>query len=257
MTAEMTMRAVPGIPDIEPGDDLRGLLLAALQSAGLTLADGDILVVAQKVVSKAEGRYVRLVDIEPGAEAIGLASELNKDARKVEVILRESDRVVRAARHNGRSEGLLITQHRLGFVCANAAIDESNIGRPGSVLLLPEDPDASARELRDGIKAATGAEVGVVITDTFGRPWRLGLVNVAIGLAGVPAVVDLTGGEDAFGRTLSATMPAFADEIAAASGLLMGKDSKQPVMLFRGLSWVESTSSARDILRPEEEDLFT
>ncbi len=255
-SAGITIQTVPAIPDIEPGDDLAAIIVDRLTNAELAVQDGDILAVAQKVVSKAAGRYVCLDDIIPGQRALELAATLGKDPRKVEVVLRESRRVIRAKRHPHRSEGVLITEHRLGFICANAAIDESNISRSGSVLLLPEAPDASARALRAAIKARTGADVGVVITDSFGRPWRLGLVNVAIGLAGPPALLDLTGSRDAFGRMLSATVPALADEIAAASGLAMAKNAKTPVVLFQGIDWQPASDSAQTLLRPTHEDLF-
>lgn len=255
-TAQLSLLAVPGIPDIAPGDDLAGELLDALARAGLSLEDGDILVIAHKVVSKAEGRIRRLAEVTPGAEALRLARELDKDPRKVQVILDESRRVVRAMKRDDQREGTLITEHRLGFVCANAAVDESNTGFAGEVILLPEDPDRSARELCERLRRATGARVGVVISDTFGRPWRLGLVNVAVGLAEVPGKVDLTGERDAFGRELVVTMPALADELAAASGLLMSKEGKRPAILFRGVDWEPDDGSARDLVRPPGEDLF-
>lgn len=257
MTDRLDMRALPGIPDIQPGDELASLILAAMDRAGLEPEDGDVLVIAQKIVSKAEGRLVALADVEPGPEALALAAEMGKDPRKVEVILRESTRIVRAVKRPEASEGLLIAEHRLGFICANAAVDESNVGQEGILILLPEDPDRSARQIRDALQNATSRRLGVIISDTFGRPWRMGLVNVAVGVAGVPAVIDLVGKTDAFGRTLTVTNPAFADELAAAAGLLMSKNGRKPVMLFRGLDWQEAPdSSARDLVRPKKEDLF-
>ncbi|MDN3557163.1 coenzyme F420-0:L-glutamate ligase [Halomonas maura] len=253
---DIAMQTVAGIPDIVPGDDLAQILVETLSRRGQPLRDGDILVIAHKVVSKAEGRVVALADITPSQEARELAAQVNKDPRKVEAILGESRRVVRAVKRPQQTEGTLIAEHRLGFICANAAVDESNVGAEDTIILLPEDPDRSARRLCERLEAAFGVRLGIVITDTFGRPWRMGLVNVAIGLARVPSQVDLVGERDAFGRVLSVTMPALADELAAASGLLMGKSDKTPVVLFRGIDWQSSNSSARDLIRPPQEDLF-
>jgi coenzyme F420-0:L-glutamate ligase/coenzyme F420-1:gamma-L-glutamate ligase len=250
------IEAVGGLPEVQPGDDLAGMILEALAGQGLSLAHGDVLAVAQKVVSKAEGRIAALASVRPGPEARRIAAETGKDPAKVQLILDESSAVIRTAPRTATREGVLIVRHRLGFICANAGIDESNAGADGRVILLPRDPDASAARLRDRIAAATGAAVGVVITDTFGRPWRLGLVNVAIGLAGLPALTDLIGTADAHGRILSATMPAFADEIAAASGLVVGKASQTPVCLFRGLAWDGPAQPAAALVRPAKEDLF-
>lgn len=258
MSNEITLRVLQGVPGIEPGDDLPGLLAHAARQSKLTVHNGDVLVVAQKIVSKSEDRYVYLPDVQPSQQAYELAARVNKSPRKVQVILDESRRVVRAAPpRDGHAEGVLITQHRLGFTCANAAVDESNINRPDSVLLLPAEPDASARNLKRALASLLGVELGIVISDTFGRPWRRGLVNTAIGVAGIPALTDLTGSLDAYGRRLRVTVPAFADEIAAAAGLLMIKDANTPVVLFRGLRWqADPASSAQDLLRPEKEDLF-
>jgi len=250
------MRAIPGLPDVQPGDDVGALLTDALNRCDFVLEDGDIVIIAHKIVSKAEGRIVRYADVAPSEEARRLGGEIRKDPRKVEVILGESRRIVRAADRPGLPEGILITEHRLGFVSANAAIDESNVGEAETALLLPRDPDASAKEIRTTLEAASGRTVGVVICDTFGRPWRLGQVNVAIGLAGVPATVDLAGKRDAYGRILQVTQPATADELAAAGGLLMPKDGKRPAVLCRGIEWTPCESSARDLIRPREEDLF-
>ncbi len=245
---------VPGIPDIKPGDDLVAIIGDAL--APLGLVDGDILTSAHKIFSKAEGQVVALAEVEPSEEALGYAEALNKDPRKVEVILRESTRVVKTFRHPGQNEGVMICQHRLGFISANAAVDESNTGADETVILLPKDPDASAARLRDGLEARFGVRLGVVITDTFGRPWRLGQVNVAIGLAGVPATVPEGGNTDAYGRELAVTEPALADEIATASGLVVGKAAQTPVVRFRGLKWQVSNDKAADILRPSKENVF-
>jgi coenzyme F420-0:L-glutamate ligase/coenzyme F420-1:gamma-L-glutamate ligase len=232
------------------------LLLDALARLGVALESGDIAVVAHKIISKSEGRLVRYADVKPSAEAIRLARETRKDPRKVEVILGESRRVVRAVDRAGLPEGILIAEHRLGFVAANACVDESNIEETDAALLLPLDPDRSARTLRAKLEAASGKTVGVIIADTFGRAWRVGHVNVAIGLAGVPATRDLIGQPDAYGRTLRVTEPAFADEIAAASGLLMTKDEKLPIVLCSGLVWQPVDGSAQELVRPHDEDLF-
>ena len=258
MSPEIALRVLEGVPEIEPGDDLADVLARAAGQSGVAIHNGDILVVAQKIVSKSEGRYVHLPDVHPSREAQELAKRLNKDPRKVQVILEESRRVVRAAPPQGdHAEGVLITEHRLGFICANAAVDESNIERPDSLLLLPAEPDAAARRLQQALGQLLDAELGIVISDTFGRPWRRGLVNVAIGVAGIPALADLTGSTDAYGRRLRVTVPAFADEIAAASGLVMAKDASTPVVLFHGLYWqADPASSAQNLLRHETEDLF-
>lgn len=253
---KVSLQALSGIPDIHPGDDLAEILIETLNRQDTPPQDGDILVIAHKVVSKAEGQIIALADITPSAEALELAEKIHKDPRKVEVILHESTRVVRAMKRPDQQEGTLIAEHRLGFICANAAVDESNVGLEETVILLPRDPDISARQLCSRLQTAFGVRLGIVITDTFGRPWRLGLVNVAIGLSQVPARVDLIGERDAFGRELSVTMPALADELAAASGLVMGKSDKTPVVLFRGVDWQPCASSAGELIRPQQEDMF-
>ena len=250
------MQAIPDVPEIRPGTDLARTLATALRAAAMAPADGDIIVIAHKVVSKAEGRVIRLDGVEPSPRARDLSRQLGKDPRKVEVILAESDEVVRAVKPPHRNEGLLITRHRLGFVCANAGVDESNVGAADTVIALPRDPDASARCLRAELAALTGVPLGVVISDTFGRAWRLGHVNVAIGIAGIPAFVDLAGQADAYGRALRVTAPALADELAAATGLLMAKDAMTPAVLVRGVAWRESEQTAADLVRPATEDLF-
>lgn len=253
---QVTISALEGIPDIQPGDDLCGMILAAMDRNQCPLDDGDIIVIAHKVVSKQEGQIIELDDISPGAEALALGKELNKDPRKVQVVLSESKRLVRTSKRPEQEEGTIIAEHRLGFICANAAVDESNVDAAGKVILLPRDPDQSARDICSTIETATGKQLGVIITDTFGRPWRMGLVNVAVGLANVPGKVDLAGDVDAYGRVLSVTVPALADEIAAASGLLMSKNGKKPVLIFKGVDWQKCDSSARDLVRPQQEDLF-
>ena len=254
MNESVTISSIAGIPDIKPGNDLAGILIECLGPKGLQ--EGDIVVIAHKVVSKAEGRIVRLSDVKPGNDAVLLAEKVNKDPRKVEVILSESKQVMKTRTLPGKDEGLIITEHKLGYICANAAVDESNTDEPGTVILLPEDPDKSARLIRQRLEQAFDCRIGVVITDTFGRPWRLGLVNVAVGLAGVPAQMSLIGEQDAYGRELSVTVSALADEIAAASGLLMSKSGKKPALVYRNIEWQAQQSSALDLLRPKQEDLF-
>jgi coenzyme F420-0:L-glutamate ligase/2-phospho-L-lactate guanylyltransferase len=254
---ETRVFTIPGIGEINAGDDLADIIGAACDASATGLGPGDIVVIAQKVVSKSEGRMFPLSGFTPSSEALKIADEIGKDARKVEAILLESTSVIRARRQP--NEGLLITRHRQGWICANAGIDESNLGegREGMLLLLPEDPDASAAAIRAGLEARFGGPIGVVISDTFGRPWRNGLVNIAIGVAGVPVVVDWTLRTDAYGRGLKATLPAFADEVAASSGLLMAKDAGLPVVVLRGLSWQDDPDArANQVLRPIEQELF-
>lgn len=256
MPDEMSMFRVMGLPDFHQGDDLAETLIATLQANGQSLKEGDILVVAHKVVSKTEGACVYLEQIIPSLDAIELAKTVNKDPRKVEVILAQSKRIVRAVKRPNQQEGVLIAEHKNGYICANAAVDESNADHPGQLILLPDDPDKSARQLCEKLEVHFACRLGVVVSDTFGRPWRLGQTNVAIGVANVPAVMTMAGEVDAFGRPLSVTAPAFADELAAASGLLMEKSAKSPVIVFRGLAWTTSDSSSRDLIRSQQEDLF-
>ncbi len=254
MNAEITLRALTGIKLVEPGDDLAAITIAAFAANGLVPAEGDVLVVAQKVVSKAEGRYVEVATVEPSARAVALAAEVDKDPRFVEIVLGEAKRVVR------HRPGLVIVEHGLGFVMANAGIDHSNIptGAGGErVLLLPRDPDGSARALRDRLVAAFGVPIGVIISDSFGRPWRKGTVGIAIGAAGLPAVIDMRGQPDLFGRELLVTETGFADEIAAAAGLLMGQAREAlPMVLVRGMRWSAPDAPAAALVRPAEHDLF-
>jgi coenzyme F420-0:L-glutamate ligase / coenzyme F420-1:gamma-L-glutamate ligase len=241
-------------PLVAPGDDLADLVISACEQAALAPADGDILALAQKVVSKAEGRYVDLADIAPSADAKQLAAEVHKDARLIEVILRESRRVVR------HRPGLLIVEHRLGFIMANAGVDRSNVDPAlGSepVLLLPVDPDASASALLARLTGHFGKRLGVIITDSWGRAWRRGITGVALGVAGLPALVDMRGRSDLFGFELRMTQTAFADEIAAAASLVMGQsDEGQPAVLVRGLSWSGDPLPAAALIRAAAEDLF-
>lgn len=246
-----SLHALPGIGEILPGCDLAAVLLEALSRTGLVLAPQDVLVVAQKAVSKAEGRFVSLEEVEPSPRALELAGITGKDARLVEVILGESTEVLRA------SPNVLITRHHLGLVMAQAGVDRSNVPGAGRVLLLPADPDSSAASLRERLASAGGVEVGVIVSDSFGRPWRLGTTNVAIGAAGVPALWDRRGETDREGRTLETTQVAWADAVAAAAGLAMGEAAEgMPAVLVRGLRFALPPQSARTLLRPLDEDMF-
>ncbi|MEM6381824.1 MAG: coenzyme F420-0:L-glutamate ligase [Pseudomonadota bacterium] len=249
--------ALHGLPEVRLNDSLDVLIGDALEANGLHLVDGDVLTIAHKIVSKAEGQVRRLADVKPQPEAHFYAEKLSKDPRKVQIVLDESVDVLRAFKHPGADEGTMICEHRLGLISANAAVDESNTAGDGEAILLPQNPDASAARIRDGLEKRFGVRIGIVITDTFGRPWRLGQVNVAIGLAGLPATRSEIGGVDARGRRLRVTEPAFADEIAAASGLVIGKAARTPVVLFRGLEWLEDEkTSAGHLIRARGEDVF-
>ncbi|GAA0832850.1 coenzyme F420-0:L-glutamate ligase [Marinomonas arenicola] len=256
MPESMTMFRLEGLPDFQQGDDLAQVIIDTFQAQQKALVAGDILVIAHKVVSKSEGACAYLDQITPSADAIELAKTVNKDPRKVEVILSQSKRIVRAVKRPDQQEGVLIAEHKNGYICANAAVDESNADHPGQLILLPENPDRSAQLLCQRLEAHFQCDLGIVISDTFGRPWRLGQTNVAIGLANVPGVMKMEGEMDAFGRPLSVTAPAFADELAAASGLLMEKSAKAPVIVFRGLDWPKTDSQSRDLIRAQNEDLF-
>lgn len=239
------MLPLPDLPMVAAGDDLGAILAAGLARAGIAPRPGDVLAVAQKIVSKAEGRSVALASVIPSPRAVALGAETGKDPRLVELILSESVRVVRSR------PNLIIVQHRLGFVMANAGIDQSNVGQDGHALLLPVDPDGSA--------AALAARLGmaVVITDSFGRAWRRGTVGVAIGAAGLPALLDLRGQPDLFGRSLMVSITGFADEIAAAAGLVMGQGAEgRPAVLVRGLRWSAPAVPASELVRVGAEDLF-
>ena len=248
----MTLSIIPvhGIPEVRPHDDLVALLYAALNTAGETLQDGDILVVAQKVVSKSEGRLVRLSDVVPQERALEMARESGKDARQIEVVLSEAKQIVRWER------GVLIVETRHGFVCANAGVDRSNAGAPDTVVLLPVDPDASAARIREEIARRKGVGVAVVITDTFGRAWREGHTNIAIGIAGLPALKRYMGQRDPEGYELRVTEIAVADEIAGAAELVMGKLDRCPVAIVRGLTFEESDETAHEYVRPASKDMF-
>lgn len=252
----LSIHPIRNIPLIQPGDDLAGVLLRALDANQIVLQDGDVLVLAQKIVSKAENRLVNLTQVTPSAEAIDLAAKTEKDARMVELVLRESSAVLR------HRPGTLIVEHRLGFVCANAGIDHSNVQGPWGnpedwVLLLPENPDRSAAELRARFAIATSTVPGVMIIDSHGRAWRMGTVGVAIGLAGMPGLVDLRGQEDMFGYKLRVTQVAAADELAAAASLVMGQAAEAvPAVLVRGFPYPLRDGSLDELIRPREMDLF-
>jgi coenzyme F420-0:L-glutamate ligase / coenzyme F420-1:gamma-L-glutamate ligase len=252
--SSLVLTSLPGLPLVQPGDDLCGLILAGLRAAGLVLQSGDVVAIAQKVVSKSEGCLVNLTDVTPSAQALELAAVTQKDPRFVEVVLSESNEVMRARPNT------LIVEHRLGFVCANAGVDRSNVGPHGGeeiVLLLPRDPDASCQALRERLRAETGADVAVLINDSHGRAWRNGTVGVALGVAGFPALLDLRGHPDLFDYALQVTQIGLADELAAAASLLMGQaDEGRPVIHIRGVPYPFREGNARELLRPKEIDLF-
>ena len=258
VAASLTLTALPGIPLVQPGDDLGALILAGLKAAEITLASGDVIAIAQKIVSKAEGRLVKLSDVTPSARAHELAAITQKDPRFVEVVLSETKEVLRAAYNT------LIVQHRLGFVCANAGVDRSNVGPlPGGegheeyLLCLPRDPDATCQRLRERFRAETGADVAVIVNDSHGRAWRTGTVGGALGAAGFPALLDLRGHRDLFDYTLQVTQIGLADELAAAASLLMGQaDEGRPVIHIRGVPYVFREGDAQELIRPKEMDLF-
>lgn len=252
----LTLSGLEGFPLIAPGDDLGAILISSLQENGISLQDGDVLVLAQKIVSKAEGRQVALDSVQPGSEARALAELTGKDPRVVELILQESNQVLR------HRPGLIIVEHRLGFVCANAGIDRSNISQQDgevqeSVLLLPEDPDRSAGEIRQALESAWGVRIGVLIIDSHGRAWRNGIVGITIGLSGLPGVVDMRGAADLFGYQLQVTEIAAADELAAAASLMMGQAGEGvPVVHARGFPYPLREGNFQELPREKEQDLF-
>jgi coenzyme F420-0:L-glutamate ligase/coenzyme F420-1:gamma-L-glutamate ligase len=246
--SRVELLALPGIPKVQPGDDLAALLLEAARDAGIALKDG-VLVVCQKIVSKAEGRLVALADVTPSDEARRIAAEDGKDPRHIEIVLRETAKIVR------RGHRVLICETRHGFVCANAGVDLSNAPGADVAVLLPLDPDASARRLRDALQAAGAGPLAVIVSDTFGRPWREGLVDVALGSAGIAPLEDRRGSNDWVGRPLEVTTLATADQIAAAAGLLMAKDAGLPAVFVRGLP-ITGDGSVRTTLRDPKTDLF-
>ena len=249
---------LPGVPMVQPGDDLAAFAVSALVDAAIAPEADDVLVVAQKVVSKAENRFVDVNQVKPSPEAEKLAQQTGKSAKFCEVVLSESKRIVRYR------ENLIIAEHRLGWVMANAGIDHSNVApgiRPSDgheqVLLLPVDPDASARALREELVASYGVPIAVIISDSFGRPFRRGTVGIALGTAGLPSVIDWRGHPDLFGRALEVTETGFADEIAAAASLVMGQANEaMPMVLVRGLSWTAPEADGAALVRPPEHDLF-
>lgn len=245
--------AIAGMPMVMPGDDLPALILQTLAAAGEQLSDGDIVCLAQKVVSKAENQLVPLASVTPSAEALDLAQQTDKDPRLVELVLQESDEVLR------HKLGVLIVRHRLGIVGANAGIDQSNVDHSGGevALLLPKDPDGSAANIRSALEVACGVRLGVLITDSHNRPWRMGTVGSAIGCAGLNVLDDHRGGEDMYGRELKVTLINRADAIASAATLVMGETTEaKPLAIVRGLPFDDAQQSARDIVRPLADDLF-
>ena len=252
----LTLTPLTGIPLVYPGDDLAALVLDALRRADLTLVDGDILVFAQKIISKAEGRLVNLVDVVPSPRALELGAQTEKDARLIELVLQESRAVLRTR------PGTIIVEHRLGFICANAGIDHSNVGGVGNlqeewVLLLPENPDQTAQCLRQRLQETSGARLGVLVIDSHGRAWRMGTVGTAIGLAGLPGLVDLRGEPDLFGYQLRITQVGAADELAAAASLVMGQAAEgTPVVHVRGFPYALRDGSLNELIRPREMDMF-
>jgi coenzyme F420-0:L-glutamate ligase/coenzyme F420-1:gamma-L-glutamate ligase len=237
-----------GLPEIRRGDDLARLILGAVRMQRFQIATGDVFVIAQKIVSKAEGRIVSLDSLVPSGGAIKWAQEWGKDARVIELVLRESQRIIRMER------GIIIAETSQGFICANAGIDLSNADE-GTAILLPEDPDASARALNTRLRESFGTDIGIIISDTFGRPWREGLVNVALGVAGVAPLIDYRGARDANGKLLQATIIAIADELASAAELVMGKSDRVPVAIIRGVAGA-GDGTGRDLIRPAEKDIF-
>lgn len=250
MAPKISIYGLEGIPEIKPGDDLPKLIVEAAEKNNIGIIDDDIIVVSQKIVSKAENRIVRLRDITPSEFAINLAKAEGKDPRLVEIILREAKRVVKIR------DGHIITETRHGFICANSGVDKSNVPGDDVVSLLPLDPDESAKRIRERIREIKGVDVVVIISDTFGRAWRIGQVNFAIGVAGMLPIVDYRGSNDPYGYTLKVTAIAVADELAAAAELVMGKLSRIPVAIIRGFKPIRGEGSAKDLIRPIEEDLF-
>jgi coenzyme F420-0:L-glutamate ligase/coenzyme F420-1:gamma-L-glutamate ligase len=254
MSAQLSITGLTGVPLVKAGDDLAAIVVNAYAASGLATADGDVLVIAQKIVSKAEGRMVEVATVEPSERAVALAAEVDKDPRLVEIILSESRRIVR------HRPNLVIAEHRLGHVMANAGIDHSNVAPADGierVLLLPVDPDGSAEQLRQRLAEACGKRIAIIVSDSFGRPFRRGTVGIALGAAGLPAVIDWRGHPDLFGRKLEVTETGFADEIAAAASLVQGQaDEGTPIVLVRGLAWTAPDAPAAALVRPAEHDLF-
>jgi coenzyme F420-0:L-glutamate ligase/coenzyme F420-1:gamma-L-glutamate ligase len=249
--SEIRIISLPGIPEVRGGDDLPALIVASSRSGGVAIEDGDVLVVTQKVVSKAEGRIVDLAMVTPSPFAERYAAMFEKDARQIEVVLSETKRIVRM------QHGVLICETHHGFICANAGVDASNVENAGTVCLLPVDSDASARRIRAAVRSALGVDVAVVISDTFGRPWREGHVNFAIGVAGIRPLIDYAGRRDPAGYELRVTMMAVVDELAAAAELVHGKLARLPVAIIRGVEYERADdASTSELIRPAEKDMF-
>jgi coenzyme F420-0:L-glutamate ligase / coenzyme F420-1:gamma-L-glutamate ligase len=252
----LTLTTVPGMPLIKAGDNLPNIIWNALLNIKIKLIDNDILVITQKIISKAEGRLVNLSEVQISQEAIELSKISNKDPRLIELILRESNEVLRVTSNH------LIVEHRLGFVCANAGIDHSNVSTENGkledcFLLLPENPDLSAKNIREALEEKSNAKIGILIIDSHGRAWRNGIIGTAIGVSGIPALIDLRGKADLFGYKLQITQVASADELASAASLIMGQaDEKMPVVLVQGFPYPLRESSIKELIRPKEQDLF-
>ena len=240
---------VPGLPEIRPGDDIAGLIANHLRQLDFVVSAGDVFVVAQKIVSKAEGRVVSLNEIVPSQRATEWAQKWDKDARVIELVLRESKTILRMER------GIIVSETKHGFICANAGVDASNTAE-NTAVLLPENPDQSAHALQDALQRVFDVRLGVIISDTFGRAWREGLVNVALGVAGLPALIDYRGQRDGDGKLLNATLIGAADELASAAELVMGKADRVPVAIIRGFAPTAPQGTGRDLIRPKELDLF-
>ncbi len=251
MSSSIELIGLDGIGEVQPGDDLSAAVAGAAAQSGIQLTDADVVVVTQKVVSKAEGRLVDLATVQPSTLARDWAARWDKDPRQVEVVLRESAAIVRMG-----PGGLIISRTRHGLVCANAGVDVSNVGGGDVAALLPEDPDGSARGIRDGLRSRTGAAPAVIVSDSFGRPWRNGIVNVAIGSAGIESLLDLRGEPDVAGRPMRATIIAIADELASAADLAGGKVDQRPVVVVRGYRWRASDAGASVLVMEPERDLF-
>ncbi len=250
MPSEVRIIGLDGVGELRPGDDLVPVILNSLTVSGVSLERGDITVVTHKVVSKAEGRLLDLKDIEPSSFARQWAASYDKDPAQIEVVLREAKRIARMDR------GIIIAETHHGFVCANAGVDASNVAGEDCVCLLPLDPDASARRIQEGLKRETGLDIPVIITDSFGRAWRNGVVNVAIGVAGLEPIVDYRGQDDPYGYQMSVTLMAVADELASAAELAMGKVDQRPVALVRGYAYQPGAGNGGQLVMPPERDLF-
>lgn len=247
----ISLIALDGIPEVRAGDDLSALIAAAAEAAAIGLVDDDVVVVTQKVVSKAEGRLVDLATVEPRPWAVAFGERWGRDPRQVELVLRESAEIVRIG-----PGGLIISRTHHGFVCANAGVDLSNVGTGDAATLLPVDPDASAARIRDGLRDRLGAAPAVVVSDSFGRPWRNGIVNVAVGVAGMAALLDLRGRPDAAGREMQATVTAVADQLASAADLAGGKVAQRPVVVIRGYAYPTGEGGAAAVVMERATDLF-